>query len=181
MRVWGIDPSFRNTAIVWGDYDREMGMLSNLDGYQVSSTSRQKRANEYKYEVDFERMSRILEKWRDFSDSIVISPEIIHVEAPTGSQSSRAAIGYAVSWMVISYLKLRFPLADFHLHKPDQVKEWATGNKTAQKWEMIEAAYGYFPNFPWKLDKRKGRISPSEEHKADALCTLKFGLETINV
>lgn len=174
--VWGIDPSMSHTALVMAQWDGDR--YFNWSWYQQDSDPVIQKPGQYKYHTDFKRFSLIMEGWKAFVLSTKSKPNIVHVEAPTGSQSSRAAIGYGVSWMVVSYLKVCYPKAEFYLHKPQHVKEWVTGNSNAKKKEMIEAAESFFPDFPWQMNK-KGVILSKEEHKADALCTLKYGMENL--
>lgn len=172
--VWGLDPSMSHTALVMAKWDNDK--YYDWSWYQQDSVPIKQIKGQYKYQTDFERFSLIMQGWKTFTELEELEPDIIHVEAPTGSQSSRAAIGYGVSWMVVSYLKVYYTKAELYLHKPDHVKKGVTGNPKAKKREMIEAASSYFPDFPWTKDK-KGSILSKEEHKADALCTLKYGME----
>ena len=174
--VWGIDPSMSHTALVMCRWDNNK--YYDWTYYQQDSYPIKQEKGQYKYHTDFERFSLIMQGWKTFTDSEELEPDIIHVEAPTGSQSSRAAIGYGVSWMVISYLRSCYPNTELYLHNPKHVKKWVTDNPNAKKNEMIEAAANYFPDFPWKRNKKGGILVTVEEHKADALCTLKYGMET---
>jgi Holliday junction resolvasome RuvABC endonuclease subunit len=176
MIVWGIDPSFSHTALVSCDYNKNTDTYSNWNYCQIDSSPRKQKLGEYKFVVDFERCYGIITEWGVFISQVKNLPEYIFIEAPVGSQSSRAAIGYGVSWTVVSYITSKFPESKIVLYSPKKIKEGITGNQNASKIEMINAANDYFPDFPWKKNK-KGKILSKEEHKADALCTLRWGVE----
>lgn len=63
---------------------------------------------------------------------------------------------------------------------PQEVKQLITGSRHAGKEEMIEWAVGKFPNAPWKLTKRGGKMVPTakNEHLADACAAIYAGLQT---
>lgn len=63
---------------------------------------------------------------------------------------------------------------------PAEVKQKATGIRSASKGEMIEWAMNRFPNAPWRMRKLKGKEVPTaaNEHLADAVASINAGLDS---
>jgi hypothetical protein len=63
---------------------------------------------------------------------------------------------------------------------PSEVKQKATGVRSATKGEMIEWAMGRFPNAPWRMRTLKGKRVPTaaNEHLADAVASINAGLDS---
>ena len=72
------------------------------------------------------------------------------VEMPVGSQSARAMASYGLSVGVMASCPL--PLIQV---TPIEVKLAATGDKTAEKEEMIEWAVEKYPDAPWLRARRE--------------------------
>lgn len=63
---------------------------------------------------------------------------------------------------------------------PSEVKQKATGVRSATKGEMIEWAMSRFPNAPWRMRTLKGKRVPTaaNEHLADAVAAINAGLDS---
>jgi hypothetical protein len=63
---------------------------------------------------------------------------------------------------------------------PSEVKQKATGVRSATKGEMIEWAMDRFPNAPWRMRTLKGKRVPTaaNEHLADAVASINAGLDS---
>lgn len=63
---------------------------------------------------------------------------------------------------------------------PSEVKQKATGVRSATKGEMIEWAMGRFPAAPWRMRTLKGKRVPTaaNEHLADAVASINAGLDS---
>ena len=63
---------------------------------------------------------------------------------------------------------------------PSEVKQKATGIRSATKGEMIEWAMNRFPDAPWRMRTLKGKRVPTaaNEHLADAVASINAGLDS---
>jgi hypothetical protein len=63
---------------------------------------------------------------------------------------------------------------------PAEVKQKATGIRSATKQEMIDWAMKRFPDAPWRMRKLKGKMVPMNinEHLADAVGAINAGLDS---
>lgn len=63
---------------------------------------------------------------------------------------------------------------------PSEVKQKATGVRSATKGEMIEWAMDRFPDAPWRMRTLKGKRVPTaaNEHLADAVASINAGLDS---
>lgn len=63
---------------------------------------------------------------------------------------------------------------------PAEVKQKATGIRSATKGEMIEWAMKRFPDAPWRMRTLKGKRIPTaaNEHLADAVASINAGLDS---
>lgn len=66
---------------------------------------------------------------------------------------------------------------------PSEVKQKATGVRSATKGEMIEWAMGRFPDAPWRMRTLKGKRVPTaaNEHLADAVAAINAGLDSVQL
>lgn len=101
--------------------------------------------------------------------------DIIAVEMPIGSQSSRAMVSYGGCLGVLASVKK--PMIEV---TPTEVKLAGAGTKTASKEEMIQWATTKHPNANWKIVTRKGvkSYSKDNEHASDALAAIYAALNT---
>jgi Holliday junction resolvasome RuvABC endonuclease subunit len=97
------------------------------------------------------------------------------VEVPVGSQSARAMASYGICIGVLSAC----PIPMIQL-TPTEVKLAMTGEKTATKDEMIEAAVNAHPYAKWMTRKVKGEITllAANDHLADATGAITAGVAT---
>lgn len=63
---------------------------------------------------------------------------------------------------------------------PAEVKQKATGIRSATKGEMIEWAMKKYPDAPWRMRKLRGKMTPTaaNEHLADAVASINAGLDS---
>jgi hypothetical protein len=66
---------------------------------------------------------------------------------------------------------------------PSEVKQKATGIRSATKGEMIEWAMNRFPDAPWRMRTLKGKRVPTaaNEHLADAVAAINAGLDSVQL
>jgi Holliday junction resolvasome RuvABC endonuclease subunit len=172
MRIIGIDPSLRNFGIVQAELDPqtldfkigEMRLVESEDNATKAKTVR-------KNSDDLRRASILFEGMVE----AVTGASFAFVEVPVGSQSARAMASYGICIGVLAACPI--PIIQV---TPGEVKQAATGYKTAEKSEMIAAAVKEFPEAKWLTRKVKGEVKlvNDNEHLADACYAIKAGLRS---
>lgn len=177
-----IDPSLRNTAIVHGIIREEK--LVPL-GYILIHTQKSKDKKATATDDLVARCKHLygsvtaLLRGRYFDDAGEAllqyqNPDFIFVESPSGAQSFKSGVSYAVSCFLIATLH---PSA--FTVTPHSVKKYSCGNTKATKEEMIEWAQNTYPDF--KLPMYNGKINKGKaEHVADALAVGYVGFQKLN-
>ena len=166
MRIVSIDPSLRNTALVYSELTD--GVVKVIDSVTIEtekSKQKQVRASSdliQRCDVLHRHVNKFLEKH---------SPEIIFVETPSGSQSASGMKNYGVSCYLIATLTPRAIEVT-----PTEVKKATVGTKTASKHEMIAWAFDKHPEAPWTL--RNDFPLAKQEHMADAIAIIYAGMIT---
>ena len=166
MRVLSIDPSLRNTALVYSELND--GVVKVIDALTIEtekSKQKQVRASSdliQRCDVLHRGVQEYIEKW---------DPEIIFVETPSGSQSASGMKNYGVSCYLIATLRPRAIEVT-----PTEVKKATVGTKTASKHEMIAWAFEKHPEAPWTL--RNEFPLAKQEHMADAIAIIYAGMKT---
>ena len=166
MRIVSIDPSLRNTALVYSELTD--GVVKVIDSVTIEtekSKLKQVRASSdliHRCDVLHRHVNKFLEKH---------SPEIIFVETPSGSQSASGMKNYGVSCYMIATLTPRAIEVT-----PTEVKKATVGTKTASKHEMIAWAFEKHPEAPWTL--RNDFPLAKQEHMADAIAIIYAGMKT---
>jgi|TARA_R110002074_G_scaffold395660_1_gene584308 Holliday junction resolvasome RuvABC endonuclease subunit len=166
MRIVSIDPSLRNTALVYSELTD--GVVKVIDSVTIEtekSKLKQVRASSdliHRCDVLHRHVNKFLEKH---------SPEIIFVETPSGSQSASGMKNYGVSCYMIATLTPRAIEVT-----PTEVKKATVGTKTASKHEMIAWAFEKHPEAPWTL--RNEFPLAKQEHMADAIAIIYAGMIT---
>jgi len=164
-RVIAIDPSLRN----WGMALFDSGKLVDL--ILVETKNRRKMPKSWS---DLYAAREIYEAFSEVC--FRFSPDYVVAEIPYGAQSSRGAIAMGVAIGVISTYPEYSELVKV---TPREVKLALTGNANATKQEMIDAAYGLYPEGPWRKHKLKGEMvltQGSNQHMADAVGAYIAGL-----
>lgn len=166
MKIVSIDPSLRNTALVYSELTD--GVVKVIDSVTIEtekSKLKQVRASSdliHRCDVLHRHVNKFLEKH---------SPEIIFVETPSGSQSASGMKNYGVSCYMIATLTPRAIEVT-----PTEVKKATVGTKTASKHEMIAWAFEKHPEAPWTL--RNDFPLAKQEHMADAIAIIYAGMIT---
>lgn len=103
--------------------------------------------------------------------------DLITAEVPSGTQSSRSAMGAGMSIMAIAGLNHFRTVIQV---SPTEAKKASVGRATATKEEMIAWAMKLYPHKDWMLMKRKGAMIPiqANEHLADSLAIATAGIRT---
>jgi len=166
MKVLSIDPSLRNTCLVYSEVeDSGIRIIDSITIETEKSKQKQVRASSdliQRCDVLHRGVQEYIEKW---------NPEIIFVETPSGSQSASGMKNYGVSCYLIATLRPRAIEVT-----PTEVKKATVGTKTASKHEMITWAFEKHPEAPWKL--RNDFPLAKQEHMADAIAIIYAGMKT---
>lgn len=172
MKIVGIDPSLRNFGIVAADLDIETGDFKIMDMRLIESEDNAKKAKTVRKNSDDLRRAKLL---HDGFVEMCQGASIAFVEVPVGSQSARAMASYGICIGVLAACPI--PMIQV---TPTEVKLAMTGEKTATKDEMIEAAVKAHPYAKWMTRKSKGELVllNDNEHLADAVGAILAGKKT---
>lgn len=172
LKFAAIDPSFRNFGMCKGLIDLDTFSI-DVRGIRLVQTEKPKNQKTVRVSsIDYQRALTLVNGFRDYS----AGADIIFAEMPVGSQSAVAMKGYGVSIAVMATASA--PLIQV---SPEEVKMVSVGNKTASKRQMIEWAYGLYPDLPWPMAKsgpNKGLPINEAEHMADSIAAAHAGIET---
>jgi len=167
MKVLGVDISMNNLGLSLGELDDHTLALSFTELITIKTKKDGKFIKQFNQRMDDLRRARLLvEGFREMEEKC----EIIFVELPHGSQSSRAMTSYGMSIMLMAYT-----LKPVIVVTPNQVKVVATHYGEASKKEMVKWASDKYPNATWKKSKA-GVIYENNEHNADAIAAVEAGI-----
>ncbi|MCL2874707.1 MAG: hypothetical protein FWF12_00130 [Betaproteobacteria bacterium] len=172
MKIIGCDPSLRNFGIVTADLNIDTMEFKIQEMRLIESEDNAKKAKTVRKNSDDLRRARALH------EGFVAACQgagMAFIEVPVGSQSARAMASYGICIGVLAAC----PVPMIQL-TPTEVKLAMTGEKTATKDEMIEAAVKAHPEAKWLTRKLGGKLSliSSNEHLADATGAIMAGLKT---
>lgn len=166
IKFISIDPSLRNTALVYGHIvDGRIKLEGSAIINTIKNQNKQVRAS-----------SDLVERSRSLINGVrnyvaIHKPDICFGETPSGAQSFSSAISYAISCAIIAMVEPS-PIEV----SPQEVKN-ITGLKNPSKKEIIDLVESKYPNFLPR--KKSGEILLSEaEHIADAIIVVEAGLKT---
>ena len=120
--------------------------------------------------------SKILKIIEFLNANIFLCADVVYIEKPSGSQSSSGMINYTVETAIYSFLRSK-GLNVVWVGVSD-AKIALTGNKNAEKDEMLSAAVYNYPGAPWLKDN-KGNIYKYNHHIADAIGIYLAGSKNI--
>ena len=166
MRIVSIDPSLRNTCLVYSELvDGGIRIIDSVTIETEKSKLKQVRASSdliHRCDVLNRAVIKFIKR---------VDPQVIFVETPSGSQSASGMKNYGVSCYLIATLTPRAIEVT-----PTEVKKATVGTKTASKNDMIAWAFDKHPEAPWVL--RKGFPLAKQEHMADAIAIIYAGMVT---
>ena len=159
-RVLGIDPGIGHCGWCTG----VVSSGAKIFDCGVISTKADKKCDKYKTIDDQRRAVEVLAGL--YNIMAAFQPEIISVETPIGGARNAAAVKYiGMSSMLIALLVHQYP-ERVNRYSPYEMKEHFTGDKTAQKDDMIAEAERRFPGVLAHIKKTY------KEHAADAIAAL---------
>lgn len=164
-----IDPSLRNTGIVYGKYD---GSDVYPQGWELIKT---KKTNKTSAGVDtFNRCLSIVNAIKNIVGELGSTPDELTVigETPSGSQNSSSAKSYGVSMMILAHMCL-YTSSDILTVTPTELKKYTVGTNTATKEEIVSYVQNRYPNFDIPTHKDGKPIMSICEHVCDALCSFE--------
>lgn len=171
MKFISIDPSLRNTALVYGVI--EGGKLVPK-GYKLITTEKSKGKKVRVVSDLIVRCRTLREGVQQFVREH--KPDIIFTETPSGAQSFHSGVSYAVSCYLIASVDP--PAIEV---TPTELKNSTVGKKSASKKEIIEYVRTNYPNFALPMKTVKGKESVvvgKAEHICDAVCAAEAGMQT---
>ena len=167
LPVIAIDPSLRNTGVALGHYQDDR---LTITGLHLVETEKTKHKQTRKNSDDLACARLILDELRRHYREH--EPVVTFVEVPSGTQSARASWSLGIMLGLIAALP--HPVVEL---TAQQVKKGFTGNKTASKESMIEAATERHPDLAWL--RRGGRLLNKNEHLADAVAVAHVGVQSV--
>jgi Holliday junction resolvasome RuvABC endonuclease subunit len=174
INVLGMDPSLSNWAFAAARLNTATHELT-LRNIELARTSKSSIRKQLVCTDDLNR-AKIL------SDAVFqYAPHAhaIFVEVPTGSQSSRGALGSGVCIGILA--AMRTNKIPFFQVTPTELKLASVGTRTASKEAVIEWAMDQYPDLEWPMTNHRGKISYNKEqanHMADAIACIHAGIKT---
>lgn len=119
------------------------------------------------------RIKRITDNFNFVKEALdKYTPEKVLVESPTGSQDSSAMISYTFELALIAYIQtLSYKVCTV---TPAQAKKSLTGNKNADKKEVMAAVREKYPDAPFPSNS-KGEWYAYCEHLCDSVAIYLAG------
>ena len=172
IKVIGADPSTANFGIAIASVDVLTGEYS-IDDLMLIKTEPETKKGVRKDSDDLRRARVVHEAFVEAcKDASMVISEIPFTD-PRGYASSNFNAGLVTGVLASS------PIPIIQVF-PQEVKMAFCGSRHAAKEEMIAEAIARFPNAPWLLTKRGGKMVPTKanEHLADACAAINCGLQS---
>lgn len=170
VKFMSMDPSLRNTAIVYGTIDLFTDTLSPT-GYFIINTEKSKDKTVRQSSDTVRRARSVISTLSEFIDDW--KPDICFAETPSGSKSSSAMKSYGMSCCFIALMDP--PAIQV---SPIELKKVVNGTNRASKDEIIEFVKNKFPEFELETKSDGTVVVGRMEHVADAVVAACAGIET---
>lgn len=189
VRVLGLDPSLTATGWVVCDVDISTSRPKIVDIIELglSETAPSKLKGKDKVRVSSDNVARARTQRECMQSAVTIhGAQIACSEVPSGAQSAKAALAFGIVIGLLAALPV--PMVEV---TPLQVKEAATGDKYADKPEIMQwalemtLAHGGFDN--WSFSKKANEFEVEHEgmflikkmeHQADAVAVVQAAIAT---
>ncbi len=170
VKIAGLDGSLRNFGIALMTLDTDTLKL-DIEDLKLIQTEKTKLKGVRASSDNLVRAQAISME----SDRLLKDRLAVFVEVPSGGQDYNAVLGFGI--VIGLYASVRpFPIEV----SPSETKMAAVGTRTASKKEMNEWAYETWPEAPWRMHKRNGKMVMNEdnEHLSDAAAIVSAGIRT---
>jgi len=166
MKVVSLDVGFNHSGFCLASYDLEANRIEKILGLHLISTEPIKTKTVRRSSDDYRRACEIARWIRHYTKDVAVA----FCEIPSGTQSARAswALGIALGTLT----NITCPVIQV---TPTQTKLAGPGKKDATKEQMIAWATEKYPDLQWI--RHRGKLSPKNEHLADAVAILHAGVE----
>jgi hypothetical protein len=170
--IAGMDGSFANFGVARMILDLGSNQLL-VDDLNLTKTEKSKAKTVRVSSDNFRRSQEIYQDALPFLNGCVAC----FAEIPFGGKSYDAVLGFGITIGIYAALSHVCPLIEV---SPIETKKATVGTRTASKQEMIDWAFETYPNAPWLLTKRGGKMVPvlANEHLADACAIVHAGIRT---
>lgn len=172
IKIVGFDPSTSNFGIAQCEVDVET-LQVEVKNLILTKTESEKLKGVNKQSDDIRRAREI----REGMIAACKEHQLAITEIPFYSPAAYPAANFGAGLTVGVLASCPIPLIQV---SPQDVKVAAVGHRHACKEEMMEWAFGAYPNANWRTYKRAGKAIPTQdnEHLADAVATVLAGLQT---
>lgn len=172
IKIAGFDPSMSNWGICKATLDVTT-MEWTVDDLILIETESESKKGVIKQSDDLRRAKIVKEGMIEACEDASFAIGEIPFCNPVGYASANFNSGLVTGVLAACPI----PLIQVF---PSEVKQKATGVRSATKGEMIEWAMGRFPNAPWRMRTLKGKRVPTaaNEHLADAVAAINAGLDS---
>jgi hypothetical protein len=172
IKIVGFDPSMSNWGIAKATLDVAT-MKWTVDDLILVETESESKKGVIKQSDDLRRARIVKEGMIEACEdaSFAIS------EIPFCNPAGYAAANFNSGLVTGVLAACPIPLIQVF---PAEVKQKATGIRSATKGEMIDWAMERFPDAPWRMRTLKGKRVPTaaNEHLADAVASINAGLDS---
>lgn len=172
MRILAIDPAMNNTGWCVGEYDVDTGTLISVSSGGLITTEKAAQKTIRRSSDDFRRANELAKELVELSQNA----DVVFSEIPNGgAQNARAVWTLGVTLGILTNI----PTKGISMVEvtPNMTKMASIGRKDATKAEIIEWAIRKHPELPWYKARGQQKVSPRNEHLADAVGVLYAGLD----
>ncbi len=175
LKIIGIDPSMSNWGMCKATLDVAT-MQWTVDDLILIETESESKKGVIKQSDDLRRARIVKEGMIEACEDASFAISEIPFCNPAGYSAANFNAGLVTGVLAACPI----PLIQVF---PAEVKQKATGVRSATKGEMIEWAMGRFPDAPWRMRTLKGKRVPTaaNEHLADAVASINAGLDSVQL
>lgn len=179
ISVMGLDGSLANFGIAVAVVDLDTKTIIEVKDLVLSKTAKNaklKRATD-----DFTRFQQHWNIVKEVADKYNVN--IMYGEIPSGAQDARASFAFGGVTAMLAGLGTYYQVG---VVTPAEVKVAATGNKHADKEDVIAAMHKAFPTAPWITGKKANAmnitttsglyLTNANEHLADSVGVILAGI-----
>lgn len=181
ISVLGLDGSLANFGIAVVIIDPDEKKIIEVKDLILSTTKKSSVKSMKRADDDF---ARFQQHWQTLkSEATKHNIQAIFGEIPSGAQDARAAFAFGGVTAILAGLSCDYTTT---VVTPSEVKIASTGNKHADKEDVIAAMYKEFPHANWIKGKKPNAMSITDakglyltnanEHLADAVAVVLAGL-----